>query len=127
VAIMTYHKWIWWNLADVLIFVGISVCAFYLVGWVRRSRAVGWRVAAGGWSAADHFHLAFLAMMLVLNFSGVTLGEVGRLWLQFMPFVAILAAAELAERSGARLWLTSVVMALQMAMAIVLKLRMSWL
>ncbi len=118
-AIMTYRKWIWWNLADVLLFAGLSLCVFYVAAWARRSAAVRR-------GPSLHFHLAFLVMLLLLNFSGVTLGEVGRLWLQCMPFLAILAAAELVELAGAREWPLALVLALQGAIAIVMKLRMSW-
>ena len=125
-ATMTYWKWIWWNLGDVVIFAGLAVCVLYAAAWARRLGRTGLQGPEGKPGPAEHFHLAFAIMLLALNFSGVTLGEVGRLWLQFMPFIAILAAAELDALFAGRVWPGLVVMACQMAVAIVLKLRMSW-
>ena len=120
-AAMTYWKWIGWNLGDVLIFAGVPLCLLYGAAWWRR---------AGRWTwvrgRAGSFHAAGAATLLALNFSGVTLGEAGRLWLMYMPILAVLAAAELTSRSGRRSWPLAVVLALQMAAAVALKLRMAW-
>ena len=103
------------------------MCVVCGAEWVRRRRTLGWRPAWARWGAAEHFHVAVVVMLLLLNYSGVTLGEVGRLWLQFMPFIAILAAAELVERARGSAWPVAAVLSLQMATAIVLKLRMGWM
>jgi len=123
----TYWKWVWWNLGDVLAFAGLPLCLLYVTAWLRRVRIEGWRLRVHPFERAGRFHLAFLVMLIVLNFSGVTLGEVGRLWLQFMPFIAILAAAECENLFTGRTWPAVAIMACQMAIAVALKLRMAWL
>ncbi|MBM4049980.1 MAG: hypothetical protein FJ279_33200 [Planctomycetes bacterium] len=123
VAVMTYSKWIWWNLADVVVFVGLPAALLYLKGWFRLARQL---LATRAAPPEAIFHIAFLLTLLILNFSGVTLGEVARLWIMYMPFLLLLAAQELValglDRSAA-----FVLLALQFAHAVVFKLSFSWI
>jgi hypothetical protein len=97
------------------------------MGWAGRIVLERWRLRWRRFGAADSFHVAFALILLVVNFSGVTLGEVGRLWLPYMPFLAILAAAALLEHCNSRPGPLVLMLALSFATAMVLKMRMGWI
>ena len=111
-AELTYWKWIGWNLVDVFLFAGPALCVLFVAG-LR--------------SGVSRFALAWVAMIVVLDLSGVTLGEVGRLWLPLFPLMAGLPAAVLVQCWPARQWPVAAALALQMAVAVALKLRMAWI
>jgi hypothetical protein len=124
VAVMTYSNWIWWNLADVVLFAGIPAALLYVKGWFRLARRM---LATRTAPPEAVFHLAFLLTLLILNFSGVTLGEVARLWIMYMPFLLLLAARELVALGFDRSPAAFVLLALQFAHAVVFKLSFSWI
>lgn len=83
-SLRRYEWWLGYNLLDFLLFAGPLV----VVGLARQAV-----------SAARHIRreTTFLALLLVillllLDFSGSARGEVGRLWLPYMPLAALLAA-----------------------------------
>jgi hypothetical protein len=63
---------------------------------------------------------ASLAAVAVADLSGLSKGEVERIWLPFVPFVTI-AATRLARRPGAPRWLAA-----QAGTAVVLQLVIDW-
>ncbi len=77
--------WIWMNLYDVALFLGpaLSVAAVAgasrLVGAIRSADAAGWLCLGG------------VAALLLLDLTGTTRGEVGRIWIFLMPILAITA------------------------------------
>ncbi len=90
--IVTAHReytiWVWMNVVDfalwtgpALIVLGMLGSGLMLVG-VRRLR--GWRDWAG-------LALILWLVFLVLDLSGTTRGEIGRLWIFLMPFPMIFA------------------------------------
>ncbi|MAT96469.1 MAG: hypothetical protein CL608_04940 [Anaerolineaceae bacterium] len=86
-----YDWWIVWNLVDLLVFAGWPLLLGFglaLVGTVTafRQRRL---------TSSHMLALSLLALILVLNFSGSARGEVGRLWLFFMPLLAIVGAGAL--------------------------------
>jgi hypothetical protein len=64
--------------------------------------------------------VATLAAVAVADVSGLSKGEVERIWLPFLPFVTV-AATRLARRPGAVGWLTA-----QAGVALVLQLLVEW-
>jgi hypothetical protein len=97
-----YGLWWWMNLADYALWLGPSSLVLGLAGtlWLWRR-----------WRAARFSDLAGLAVvawftLLLLNFSGTTRGEVGRLWMFLMPFPVIFSLA-LPWRGHARLAVTA--------------------
>lgn len=84
-----YAWWLGYNLVDLLTFVGVVWVLGYL--WLLgRAFRRGLRQPAG-WMA-----LAILLLIIVLNVSGSTRGETGRLWLFFTPLIALTGAGFLA-------------------------------
>ncbi len=88
-----YDWWLVWNLVDLLVYAGWPL----LLGFAL---AIGAMAKAFRRRQPGQLHLlamSLLALIIVLNFSGSARGEVGRLWLFFMPLLAIVAAAALAN------------------------------
>ncbi len=86
----SYGLWVGWNLYDFLTFLGVPIAVF-LVAEVCRA----WRSAIGGAQAVgpdSRLVLAVSAALLIVDLSGVVRGEVGRMWLLWMPVVCLLAA-----------------------------------
>lgn len=112
-----YDWWLVWNLVDVLVYAGWPL----VLGF---GAAVGTAVAAvraRQLTAVDQLTLSLAVLLLFLDLSGSARGEVGRLWLFFMPLMTIPAAMRLADwLPGRRPML--LVTGLQLAIAISLGL-----
>jgi methylthioxylose transferase len=83
-----YEWWVGWNLVDLVLFSGWPLALGFggsLILVMRR-----WR--NGRMQAVDALAIALTIFVLVLNFSGTARGEVGRLWLFFMPLLVYPAA-----------------------------------
>lgn len=89
-SLRRYEWWLGYNLLDFLLFAGPLV----VVG------LVGQAVAAVRHSRRETTFLALLLviLLLLLDLSGSARGEVGRLWLPYMPLAALLAAGGLEIR-----------------------------
>ncbi|MBU3979415.1 hypothetical protein KKE68_07010, partial [Patescibacteria group bacterium] len=74
----SYKIWIFYNLYDFLIFSGIPIAVVFLLSIKKLF--------------LNHLLIAFLTMLIVLNFSGSIRGETGRILVIFMPFMALIAA-----------------------------------
>jgi hypothetical protein len=85
-SLRRYDWWFGYNLVDFLIFAGLPVVA----GFVWRGIAT-WRNRRDGVSDEGRLAILLLLLLLAIHISGSTRGEVGRLWLVFMPLAAILA------------------------------------
>lgn len=74
----SYKIWIFYNLYDFFIFSGIPIAVIFFLSIKKLF--------------LNHLLIAFLVMLLVLNFSGSIRGETGRILVIFMPFMALIAA-----------------------------------
>lgn len=88
-SIRRYEWWIGWNLLDLLVYTGWPTLLGFLGALLLlfgrwRSRQLG---------STDALALALALFIVVLNFSGTTRGETGRLWLFFTPLLAYPAAS----------------------------------
>lgn len=114
-----YEWWLLWNLVDVLVYAGLPVLVGYLGGVV-------WAVRNGRsrtLSPVNILALSLLGLLLFLNFSGSARGEVGRIWLFFLPLLALVAAGFWYERFPG--WKTAVwLIALQLLL--VVSLGVAW-
>ncbi|HFQ95028.1 MAG TPA: hypothetical protein ENK30_00495 [Anaerolineae bacterium] len=78
-----YALWLWGNPLDLALWLGPGILLLGVVGSVwawRNRRAASWLADA---AAAG---LVFWGALLLLNLSGLSRGEVGRLWLFLMPY-----------------------------------------
>jgi hypothetical protein len=83
-----YATWIWMNLVDFTLWLGphLILLGSVATGWllVQARRLHAWRDWTG-------LALVVWAVVLLLNLSGATRGEIGRLWIFLMPFPIIFA------------------------------------
>jgi hypothetical protein len=86
--IRRYEWWIVWNMIDLTIFSGWPLFLGYLSSLAAVIRF--WKNRRLG--AVDALAITLAVVILLLNFSGSARGEVGRLWLFFMPLLAFPAA-----------------------------------
>jgi hypothetical protein len=85
----SYRLWLLFNPVDLCLFLGVPVT---LLGLARlRSALAGPPPGPAG--AADRMTLALAAGLGLLALSGVTRGEVGRIWIPIMPLLLIAAVA----------------------------------
>jgi len=87
----TYWPWIFYNLYDLAVFAGIgttALCwqAIHRVRYPRRSLYFPFYAA--------------ISVILLMNFSGVVRGEVGRMWLPWAPVLCLTAAIASKQLSG---------------------------
>ncbi len=114
-----YDWWVIWNLIDLILFAGWPLLLGFLGSIVIVVRA--WR--QNKIAALDVLALCLLLLIILLDISGSARGEVGRIWLFFIPLLAYPAAhfwsASLPGKHQAR-----IIVALQLL--IVISLGMSW-
>ncbi len=116
-SVRRYDWWLGSNLIDLFLFAGPLV----VVGLLWRAWGAVRRVE--GTSPDARIALLLLALLVVINLAGSTRGEVGRLWLVFMPAAAVVAGGLFARRSSDRLGLWLMLVA-QLVLA--LSIGLSW-
>ncbi len=84
----SYGWWTGWNLIDLLIFSGWPLALGFAGSLFLAFRY--WRNHC--LQAVDILAVVLALLILVLNFSGTARGEVGRIWLFFMPLLAFPSA-----------------------------------
>ncbi|MEA2692723.1 MAG: methylthioxylose transferase [Acidobacteriota bacterium] len=90
VVTRSYSTWVGWNLYDFALLLGPAVALLALAALRPGPAARSFRWGLWG----------FWGLLLLLDLSGSVRGEVGRIWLFFMPLACLFAAAALAEREG---------------------------
>lgn len=85
----SYRIWIFYNLYDFLVFSGIPV-ALLVISSIKQNSKI---VLKKQWQKIDFLLIAFLVMILLLNFSGSVRAETGRLWSVYIPFMILIATA----------------------------------
>ena len=80
-----YGWWLVYNLVDLLIFAGLPLMIGFVLATLEKS-------------AAKMMGMALALLILILDLSGSARGEVGRLWLFFMPLLAVVSGGALARR-----------------------------
>lgn len=117
----SYWVWAGYNLYDFATFVGIPVAVFLVSEGVWAWRRVLSRAVPREALPA----LAVSAALLAVNFSGVVRGEVGRLWLLWMPAACLVVAVGLAHRASARSYKLALALLALQALCFTLFLRVS--
>ena len=87
-ALRRYDWWAAWNLIDLLVFSGWPLFLGFIFSLILGFRQ--WRHSRA--TAVDLLAAALLLLILALDLSGSARGEVGRIWLFFMPLLAFPAA-----------------------------------
>lgn len=87
-SLRRYEWWLLWNLVDVVVYAGLPVAIGYVAGLVNAVR----NGRSHHLQSINNLALSLLTLLLVLNFSGSARGEVGRIWLFFLPLLALVAA-----------------------------------
>lgn len=85
----SYLVWIYFNIQDFLIFCGIPTAFIFLL-MIRQSFI---HLMKKQLTKIDPLFSAFFIMIMVLNFSGFVLGEVGRIWLPYIPFMVLITVS----------------------------------
>lgn len=119
----TYWKWIGYNLYDFLSFCGFAVSGLFFAAVAQEMRNFGIRDRS---SDVGTVALAFATTLLVLNFSGIVLGEAARVWIFLTPLVVVPAASFAVKRLGYRIapGLATLLVVLQFVQAVVFKSRL---
>jgi len=115
-----YLTWLAWNpydfallLGPIVLVLGLAALAAVAAGAARAGRPLAYRVGIAG----------FWALLALLWISGSVRGEVGRIWLLFMPFACLFAADAVAtgiDPPARRSWgagLAALELALTLALA----------
>jgi hypothetical protein len=92
----SYALWLLFNPIDFALFAGLPLAL--LASW-RTARALSAQPDGRPLASVDRFRIAFGAVLLLLFASGLTRGEVGRLFVPLVPFVLI-AGTNADERGG---------------------------
>ena len=90
----SYATWLFYHLYDFFVFLGIPLCILWLSrieAGIRRIRRRDTRV--------DVLAIAFAVGLLLLDVSGVSQGEVARVWAFLLPLPLLTAVSHLPQRS----------------------------
>jgi len=112
----TYHKWVFWNLVDAALFLGLPLSLWLARDLLRQVRP-GVRAAGG----ADALLVALLVTVLALDLSGLVRAEVGRLWMFLMVLAAVPAGAAIARAGRGAGLAAATTLAMQVVQVIVFK------
>jgi methylthioxylose transferase len=113
--VRTFHLWVWVNVVEFAVAVGLPVALFASIKAIGEGR----RFTTG--RHYDTLAISWLAVLGLLNFAGVSRSEVARLWLPFAPFAALFAAETLVRFDpAARRWCVAAFILLQASTCIIL-------
>jgi hypothetical protein len=108
-----YAWWLFWNWVDVLVYAGLPVFVGYVAGVIGAFK----NGRSRHFQSINILALSLLVLLIFLNFSGSARGEVGRIWLFFLPLLALVAAGFWQEKFAQ--WKTAVLLvALQLLVAV---------
>ncbi|WP_420644326.1 hypothetical protein [Candidatus Leptofilum sp.] len=89
----SYATWLLFNLVDVVIFTGIPVVTAFIGALMMATR----NLRRKRLTQAQVLTVSTAVLLLILNFSGSTRGEVGRIWLFLMPLLVLSSTIWLAD------------------------------
>ena len=89
----TYHVWLFFNLYDFFLFLGIPVFVVIFKSLFTELKDL---------KHIDFFLASFLFTVFILNLSGRVLGETSRLWLPLIPFALYPFSKELLDKNWNR-------------------------
>lgn len=89
----TYHVWLFFNLYDFFLFLGIPISVVIFKRFFFELKDLKY---------IDSLLASFLFTVFILNLSGRVLGEISRLWLPLMPFALYPFSKELLDKNWNR-------------------------
>lgn len=89
----SYSIWLFYNLYDFFTFAGIPL----LIIFAYMTKNLLTNISKNKLGKTDHLFLSFFVMLFLLDLSGAVRGEVGRIWLPFIP-VFVLTVSNYATR-----------------------------
>ncbi len=104
-----YRVWAWMNLVEFLIFLGLPFAVLLIASMPRMIRTLR---RMSGMMLPAYLGTAAVLTLLMLNFSGVVLGETGRLWMLFAPWLAAGVSPLLIDEEGSHWRLLAITCAL---------------
>ncbi len=119
-SLRRYEWWVVYNLVDLLIFAGPVVVLGFAAASLSTIRRLSLRQAG-----SHGLILALTILILTLDLSGSARGEVGRLWLFFMPLLAVVSAGQLVSIPASQLVSRSSIF-LAAQLILVLSLGLAW-
>ncbi len=90
----SYFTWLFFNLYDFFVFLGIPIAVWWFTRLVRSLRETQLRL-----QPADVLAIAFAIALIVLDLSGAVRGEIARVWALFMPLPLLTAVHGLPQKS----------------------------
>jgi hypothetical protein len=81
----SYTTWIFYNIYDFFVFAGIPIAIVFLTQIRKLNKS-------------DILFTSFLITLIVVDLSGSTRGEAGRIWAPFLPFFVLPAVAFLTKK-----------------------------
>jgi hypothetical protein len=118
----TYWPWVWVNVVEFAVFLGVPVAALaaVAVGGLLRDAARRGRVAVCG----GDLLVAALVTGGMLAVTGRTLGETARVWMFLAPFAVVAGAQAVGVLEGRRRWVFPCLLGLQFVQAAVMRVSM---
>ena len=108
----SYWWWLIYNPYDFFIFSGVAASLLFIFNFfIIKKRQV----------TSFPLFIGFILMILILDVSGVYRAETGRVWLPFMPFLIVEAAALVCKRSAFNQKAIITLLALQAAQVLVIQ------
>ncbi len=107
-TIRRYDWWVWGNLVDLFFFAGMPLVLLFFPAMRRAFRnRIGWIMILS---------VTLVALLLFLDLSGSTRGEVGRIWLFLMPLIALVVGSQTAIKTTR--WLCGMMLVLTVAIGL---------
>src|SRR5262249_42281721 len=109
-----YGTWLFYNLYDFLLFLGIPLALIYSRMLFFNAQALA-RHQRGYVKHIDIMFLAFTLTLLVIDLSGSARGETARIWTAYVPILILFLTAYLTRELKTTKWQFIVVLLLQAA------------
>lgn len=113
----SYSLWIYYNLQDFLIFCGIPIAIIFFL-MIKQSFL---QIIKKQFKKLDPLFISFFIMIISLNFSGFVLGEVGRLWSPYIPFMILITVNFVTNKLKFSDKLFAVILVLQVVQLLVMQ------
>ncbi len=118
----SYLPWTFYDLYDFFIFAGIPVlvCSIVIIKNILK-RLLPFGFTQGKLVHNDALTIAFFLTLFLLDISGFSRAEAGRIWMPYMPFLAVIAAAFLTKEKKFSTTAFSALLVMQLVQLLVMQ------